>query len=166
MQIGMRFGGEHHREILRAGDKILAHLAGIIRLDVKGGLRKDMAEIMDQIPDIGIGQIVLNPQPHRHRRFARWRHRAAGLVPIAAQQAGVSLKPQALGGQIGARARAGEQPRPQRGFQRLHPRRNRGLRHTQPLGGAVKRPRLDQIQKGVQQLDLHGLLRLIALADQ
>ena len=69
MQIRVRFGRKHHREILRARHQIKTHLRRIIGFNVEGDLRKSATEVMHQITDFCRRQIVLNADAQGHRRI-------------------------------------------------------------------------------------------------
>ncbi len=118
----MRFWRKHHREILRAGHKVGAHLVGIIRFDVKRSVGKTAPEIRNPLPDILRGKVVLNAKAHCRGRPARHLNTPPRLVPFMAKRAGVCLKALPLHCQIRPGARPCEQPRVKRPFQRCDPR--------------------------------------------
>ena len=60
MQVGVRAGREHHREIEPAGLKVRAHLRRIVGLDVKTRVGQRAAEIGQPIRQPAARQIVLD----------------------------------------------------------------------------------------------------------
>jgi hypothetical protein len=67
-----------------------------------------------------------------------------------AKRAGVGFEALALGRQVGAGARAVEEPRPHRLLQRGYAGRDGGLRDPQPFRRAVEAAGLGKVEEGVE----------------
>jgi len=155
MKIRVRAGREHHREIEPARLQIGAHLRRIVGLDVEPRIRQRAAKIREPIRKPAAREVVLDADPHRQRARPRPARAPQRLGPAEAERARMRLKPQPLGRELHARARAVEDARPECGLKRAHPARDGRLRHPQPLGRAVKAARLEQVEEGVEKVDLH-----------
>ncbi|GAB1363227.1 hypothetical protein MASR1M32_24630 [Rhodobacter sp.] len=156
MQVGVRLGAEHHGEVEDARQKIGAHLVGIVRLDVEGRIRQSAAKARDPTAEVEGGKVVLDAKPHQMRAALGDLDAASGLVPFMAQGAGMGFEPLALGGEVGAGARAVEKAAAHGLFQCGDPCRNGGLGEAQLFGGAVKAAGLGQVEEGVEEFDLHA----------
>ena len=155
MQVGVRLGAEHHRKIQDAGQKIGAHLIGIVRLDVEGGLGQGAAELGHPVAQIDRRKVVLDAKAEKLRRPLRDLDAALGFVPFVAQRAGVRLEPLALGCQVGARAGAVEEAASDRLFQRRDPGRDGGLGDPEAVRRAVEAAGFREVEEGVEEVDLH-----------
>ena len=168
MQVGMGFGGEHHREIQGAGQKVGAHLVGIIRLYVERRVREGAAKPGGPIAQIDRRQVILNADAHQMGMGMGHKDAALRLVPFMAQGAGMGFKALALGREFGAGARAGEKTRAQGGLQGLDAGGDGGLGQAKAFRCAVEGPAFGQIKKGVQKVGLHCVLGggVIGFVDQ
>ena len=162
MQVGVGLGAEHHREVQDAGQKVGAHLVGIVGLDVEGGL--------------GQGARGTRPPSRQgRRRQGRSGCQGAEAAPRPAGS-GCGAAPRSIRGAArgrGARtvcpsgvrsvpgARAVEEARARRACSSaVHPGRDGGLRDPQPFGRAVEAARFGKVEEGVEKVDLHVALRL------
>jgi len=155
MQVGVRAGREHHRKVEPAGLQVRAHLRRIVGLDVETRVGQRATEIGQPIRQTAARQIVLDPDPERQRPRPRPARSPERLGPAEAERARVRLEPQALGRELHARARAVEDAHAECLLERAHPARDGRLRHAQPLGRAVEKARLEQVEEGIEKVGLH-----------
>ena len=155
VQICLGFGGEQNGEIQGTCQQIKAHLVGIVRFDIESAIGQAGAKLRHPVADHACRQIILNAKAQGDRSVTLWRNPAARFKPFVAQGAGVGFKPQALGGQVRARARPCEQARIKGGFKGRNPPRHGGLGDAKPFGAAVEAAGFNQVEEGFDQLYLH-----------
>jgi hypothetical protein len=150
------FRGEQDRQIEFAGQQVDAHLVGEIEIDVEGCPGQDGAKPRDPIGDVVGGEIVLDADAHRLVEIAGALHRSAGFVPLVTQSSCMVEQPVSRRRWLGAGTAAGEQLLAEHGFKRVDAGRYRRLLQIQPVRCPVEAFRLHEIEKCLQQFDLHG----------
>ena len=101
-------------------------------------------------------RIDLKPDPHGQRRVLSALDSAKGFGPGVLEAARVRLEAEPCGRKLGPGAGAGEEPASQGLLERGDAGRDGGLGHACAVGCPVKAAGLDEVEKGLNEVDLHG----------